>query len=114
MRTGAPSPAERRRAGLISGFIAVGASVALANVGFLLDIAPPCLWHEIGFRHCWGCGMSRALAALLQGDLKSAIQLNARSLIVAPLLSWAAMRAAEQWASAQLTVLRTTSVVGTG
>jgi hypothetical protein len=114
MRTGAPSPAERRRAGLISGFIAISAGVGLANLGFLLDIAPSCLWHGLGFGHCWGCGMSRALAALLQGDLKSAIQLNVRSLIVAPLLGWTAIRAAQRWASAQLTVLRTTTVIGTG
>jgi len=44
--------------------------------------APPCLFHEVSGLPCPGCGMTRALAALLQGDLARSFALHPLALPV--------------------------------
>lgn len=45
-----------------------------------------CLFKALTGQECYGCGIIRASAALLQCDLRSAIEFNASILFVFPLL----------------------------
>ena len=40
------------------------------------SIAIPCLFTWLTGYHCWGCGLSRALSSLLQGDFLAAYSYN--------------------------------------
>ena len=40
------------------------------------SIAIPCLFTLLTGHHCWGCGLSRALRSLLQGDFLAAYSHN--------------------------------------
>lgn len=54
-----------------------------------LDHAPSiCLVRRAGGQWCPGCGMTRALAWLLRGEIRASIRSNWRVIVVAPLLSW--------------------------
>jgi hypothetical protein len=48
--------------------------------------SPPCLFTLLFGRECWGCGMTRACLALLQGHWSVAWSLNPRAGLVLPLL----------------------------
>ncbi|HXG01258.1 MAG TPA: DUF2752 domain-containing protein [Bacteroidota bacterium] len=53
----------------------------------LLTSAPPvCLFKNLFDTPCAGCGMVRALSALLNGDLAGACAYNPGALIVGPLM----------------------------
>lgn len=61
--------------------------LALFFPGALLHYGPPCVFSSVlGWEHCWGCGITHAIIALLHGDVAAAWQHNPRSLIVLPLL----------------------------
>ena len=51
-----------------------------------------CLWQAVTGSPCPGCGITRALVVLACGDWRGAMQLNASSLVVGPLLLVAALR----------------------
>jgi hypothetical protein len=40
------------------------------------SIAIPCLFTLLTGHHCWGCGLSRALWSLVQGDFSAAYRYN--------------------------------------
>ena len=40
------------------------------------SIAIPCLFTLLTGHHCWGCGLSRALWSLVQGDFLAAYRYN--------------------------------------
>lgn len=40
------------------------------------SIAIPCLFTLLTGHHCWGCGLSRALWSLVQGDFLTAYRYN--------------------------------------
>ncbi|MBC7264110.1 MAG: DUF2752 domain-containing protein [Chloroflexi bacterium] len=65
----------------------VVACIALAIVPLnVLDALPQfCLWERL-FGYCPVHGTTHALAALLHGDLESAVAYNANVLLIAPLL----------------------------
>jgi hypothetical protein len=46
---------------------------------------PECPFHEFFHLQCPGCGATRALAALLHGQLSEALRLNALTVLLAPL-----------------------------
>lgn len=46
----------------------------------------PCLFHQCTGLECPGCGMTRAMIALLHFDLKAAWRMNALSVTLLPLL----------------------------
>ena len=54
---------------------------------------PACPIHEYLGLLCPGCGATRALAALLHGDLAEAIHLNALFVLLLPFALWIALRA---------------------
>jgi hypothetical protein len=51
------------------------------------SIFPPCLFHTLSGLYCAGCGVTRALHALLHGDLHLAIKMNPLLVISAPALA---------------------------
>jgi hypothetical protein len=80
----APMPARRLRPGP-SAIVAAGAAVTALPAAWLLrtfdpgvagSLFPPCLFHAITGLHCPGCGLTRALHALLNGDLAGAWAMN--------------------------------------
>ncbi len=52
-----------------------------------------CLIKNLFGVECPGCGMTRALSALLHGNLVSAVQFNRAVVIVGPLLGYTVIRA---------------------
>ncbi|HVT46087.1 MAG TPA: DUF2752 domain-containing protein [Thermoanaerobaculia bacterium] len=53
----------------------------------ILERAPTiCLIRIVAGIECWGCGMTRAISALLHGDIRRAVDFNPRVLFVFPLL----------------------------
>ncbi|WP_426100430.1 DUF2752 domain-containing protein [Massilia sp. TSP1-1-2] len=63
-------------------------AVALVAPQIVLQLAPPCLVTLLLHQSCWGCGITRAALALLQGDVAGAWALNRASLLVLPMLLW--------------------------
>jgi hypothetical protein len=54
---------------------------------WLNQISPPCLFsHFFDFNYCWGCGLTRATLAILDGNLEMAWHLNWLIFIVLPLI----------------------------
>ena len=45
----------------------------------------PCFFHQLTGLHCPGCGMTRATAALVNGDLLSAFRFNPLGVLLLPL-----------------------------
>lgn len=66
--------------------------VVLASIGAVLVLFPPgqysfypqCPIHRYLGIQCPGCGTTRALAALLRGDIVEALRLNALTTLLAP------------------------------
>ena len=46
------------------------------------SIAIPCLFTLLTGHHCWGCGLSRALWSLVQGDFLGAYRYNSAIYLV--------------------------------
>ena len=51
----------------------------------------PCMFHLLTGLKCPGCGMTRVLISLLQGDLIGAFRQNAAVFLLLPLGSWFAV-----------------------
>jgi len=75
------------------------ATLALALGGLLLlavhpvsRFYPACPIYEHFHVLCPGCGATRALAALLRGDLAAAWRMNALFLLALPFLAWYGVR----------------------
>lgn len=85
-----PGPRGAHRALLPLGTAAAGIALALILQvvfdPFRTDI-PLCLVHHLTGLHCPGCGASRAVHALLDGELLLALRNNAVIVIAAPLVA---------------------------
>lgn len=76
--------------------LAAGLFVMLAGSLILLVAGPSgggwfpgCLFHRLTGLHCPGCGMTRAVHAMLHGDVSAAFRLNPLGMTVLPLgLAW--------------------------
>lgn len=64
------------------------------------SIYPTCNFHRMTGLHCPGCGMTRGLHSILNGDLKQALAYNATILIILPLVGFAMARSLIIWARA--------------
>lgn len=82
------------------------AAVAVALILTLFDrfsasnLLPPCLFHTLTHLYCPGCGTTRALNALLHGNLALAVQMNPLTviaLVLIPLMVWNTMCPHRAW-----------------
>ncbi|HUB68467.1 MAG TPA: DUF2752 domain-containing protein [Candidatus Methylacidiphilales bacterium] len=70
---------------------------------FLVDpnryaVYPPCLLYQMTGIYCAGCGATRALHALLHGNLMAALHDNVLLTCALPVLAWMALpRLAQAW-----------------
>lgn len=58
------------------------------------SLLPPCPLHALTGWFCPGCGSTRALHALVHGDVVQALAMNPLLVVVLPLLAWMALSAA--------------------
>lgn len=47
-----------------------------------------CLFHLLTGHHCYGCGLTRGMSALMHGDFKAAYTLNRLNVITIPLIAY--------------------------
>lgn len=57
---------------------------------------PPCLFHKLTGMHCPGCGATRAVGALVKGDLLQALAYNVLFILFLPVILVAGYRQARQ------------------
>ncbi len=98
---GGPDPAPRRRipwwfTSLL--FVGVGVLLVLARVEPSGQFFYPRCWllQTTGFQ-CPSCGATRALHALLNGELTRALQFNALIVLALPIVAWEIGRALRGW-----------------
>jgi hypothetical protein len=85
--------------------IAVGGVLAVAGLALVYTVDPsevsfypPCMLHRLTGWHCPGCGATRALHALLHGDLPQALAFNPVFVFLMPIMGFAlAWRGLEKW-----------------
>ena len=76
------------------GAIAVGAVLLRFNPNAAGNPLPACPFHAVTGLYCPGCGSTRALHALVHGDVATALAMNPLLVISLPLLAWMALDAA--------------------
>ena len=78
------------RAVTAAGLFAIPLALAAVPLSTLENAPSVCLLRRFAVP-CWGCGMTRALAAAARGKWKRAWKYNPRVVIVAPILAavWA-------------------------
>ncbi|WP_073223186.1 DUF2752 domain-containing protein [Massilia sp. CF038] len=73
--------------GIALGVALLGAA-AVAMPDMLLRVTPPCLISLVFDDVCWGCGITRALVALVHGNFAAAWAFNKAVFIVLPMLMY--------------------------
>lgn len=83
-----------------------GAALAIAGILSEFDpysasaVLPPCFFHALTDFYCPGCGTTRALHALLHGNLTLAMQMNPMAVIalaLIPLMLWNNLHPDRAW-----------------
>ena len=85
---------------LLLRLVVVGSVVGLACGAVLLHqvdpttsrVLPDCVFHALTSLHCPGCGSTRALHALLHGDIAAAVRFNPLTLPAVAFLGYAYVR----------------------
>ncbi len=67
-------------------FCLAGALTVKANLSFFLSLLPQCPFNTVTGLYCPGCGITRSITALLQGDPLAALRYNAAPLVLGLLL----------------------------
>ena len=91
MRTGSLSSRSNVvRTARAAGLFAIPMILAAVPLSTIENAPAVCLLRRFGIP-CWGCGMTRALAAAARGKWRRAWRYNPRVVIVAPILAllWA-------------------------
>ena len=63
----------------------------------IYHIGIPCIFHKITGLYCPGCGITRALFALFELDLKKALQYNILIFIIGPFLLYYFIKKTYNW-----------------
>lgn len=79
---------------LIAGAGATAALLSRLDPNIADNGLPPCLFHALTGLYCPGCGSTRALHALLHGDLAQAMAMNPLLVVALPVLALMALNAA--------------------
>lgn len=58
---------------------------------------PKCIFHELTGLHCPGCGVTRAMHAVLQGRFLEAVGQNPLVMLCLPLIAWGVAIEATAW-----------------
>jgi hypothetical protein len=97
---------DRRRQRLIVriALLILGA-IGIAAGGYVLTVVPPtassyypkCISYQITGTHCPGCGTTRALHALLNGEVGQAFAYNALAIVAFPFLVVSLLRSLWFW-----------------
>lgn len=93
----AGSSRARRRALVVAACLLGGTLIVLwwHGIVFLLrhyPFLPPCLFHQLTGWHCPGCGSTRAVLALMEGDPVRAVRNNLLLAATLPVLGWWAIQ----------------------
>lgn len=67
-------------------FCLAGALTVKANLSFFLRLLPQCPFNTVTGLYCPGCGITRSITALLQGDPLAALRYNAAPFVLGLLL----------------------------
>lgn len=67
-------------------YLAIPILLALLPTACIESLPDICIFHSVFGFECPGCGMTRALSALVHGDAASALRYNRLVLVVFPLL----------------------------
>jgi hypothetical protein len=62
------------------------------------SVFPACQWYLFTGLHCPGCGLTRALHSLLNGEFRQAMAWNALGLLLLPYLALSLIRSLWTWA----------------
>lgn len=73
---------------LSTGAGAIGLAVLALNDPSSSGLFPPCIFLKLTGFECPGCGSTRCLHQLLNGNMREAIDLNVLSVIALPWLTW--------------------------
>ena len=104
MRRAVPSRSSARTTdAAILAALGVLALLSLFEPHLVAEWMPPCLSKTLLGIECWGCGMTRAVLACLQGDFDAAWAYNPRYVVVVPLIAWSCARLAWRVARPQPT-----------
>jgi hypothetical protein len=71
---------------LAAAVLGIAAILRVANPFAANSVLPPCLFHALTHLYCPGCGVTRALYALLHGDIALAFRMNAMAMLAIPLM----------------------------
>ncbi len=97
-------PGRRTRLVVRGGLLLLAAAGVAASL-FVLYSFPPtenrlypgCQFHSLTGLHCPGCGTTRALHALLHGNVAQAFAYNSVAFIAVPVLAWSLVRSLRDW-----------------
>lgn len=98
-----PSPSHRR---LIRGTIFVLLIVGGSALAYGVAAYPPgeqsfyprCQLHSLTSLHCPGCGLTRSVHSILNGQVEQALAWNPLALVIVPLLAYLGLRWLWYWA----------------
>ena len=79
---------------------AIGVILFCADPFAADSLLPPCLFHAVAGLYCPGCGVTRALHALLHGDVVLALAMNPLAIVAipaVPVMLWNASRPGTAW-----------------
>lgn len=93
-----PAPGAEERPGRTGGVaLAFAALAAGAGGGWAIlsrfdprtaGFFPPCVFHRLTGLHCPGCGATRAMHALVHGDVPGALHDNGMLVLMLPVIAW--------------------------
>lgn len=86
---------------VLATLILITCAIILLSDPFAADsLMPPCLFHALTHFYCPGCGVTRAVHALLHGHLSLALSMNPLAVLAIPLIPvmlWNTARPGTVW-----------------